>query len=56
MAVEAAQLDDLSVERKAVIGERGFAKADAAAIFVNDLASLQETNVNSVEIGVVEIP
>ena len=38
MTVEPAQLDDLSIEREAVVGEPGFAEADAACVFVDDLA------------------
>ena len=40
MAIESAQLDDLAVEREAVIGERRFAEADAPRVFVDDLAVL----------------
>ena len=39
MAIEAAQLDDFSIELESVIGELCLAKAKAARVFVDDLAS-----------------
>ena len=56
MAVQAVQLDDLAVEREAMVGEHGFSEANAAGVFVDGRAVFQELNVDGVELGVLEIP
>lgn len=56
VAVEAMKLDDLSVEREALWGEGGLAEADAAAVFVDDSAVLEELNVNGVKVRGFKIP
>ncbi len=56
VAVEAAQLDDLSVEREAVIGEGGLAEADAAGVAVDGFGGLQQADVDGVEVRIFEVP
>ncbi len=36
MAIEPAQLNDLSVQRETLLGERSLAKADAAHLFIDE--------------------
>ncbi len=56
MAVEAAQLDDGSVEREALGGEAGFAEADAARVVVEHLGAAQQAHLNAIELGRAKIP
>ncbi len=57
MAIEAAQLDDLSVEREAVIGEGGFAEADAAGVLVDELGRIAAGGRGPCrDCGLVEVP
>ena len=56
MPIESAQLDDFAVQLEAVIGELGFAEAEAAGVFVEELRSATQANASGVEIAVLEIP
>ena len=52
----AAQLDDLSVQREALIGEHGFAEADSAAVFIERFAGGEQPHMDGVKMRIVEVP
>jgi hypothetical protein len=56
MAVESAKLDDFAVQFETMIGKFGFAEAEMARVFVEDLLSFQQPDVNRVEIAVMQVP
>src|SRR5215469_16508437 len=56
MAVESAELDDLSVEREAMIGKCGFAKADAPRVFIHHAATDKKPHMGGVHSRLIERP
>ena len=56
MSIKTAQLNDLSIQFKTMIGEASVAKSEAAVIFVGDGIALLQTNDHRVQVGIVEIP
>ena len=56
VTIEAAQLDDFAVQFEAVIGELGFAKAEAAGVFVQHLRAAAQADAGGVEIAVFQLP
>ena len=56
MAIEAAKFNDLPVERESMIGEFGFPESDAACVAVYFFTVQQQTNVDRVQGGLLQIP
>ncbi|HWJ46041.1 MAG TPA: hypothetical protein VNS62_00220 [Candidatus Udaeobacter sp.] len=54
MAIEAAQLDPFPIQFEAVIGELGFAEAETARVFVDDLVVSQQPDVDGVEVSLLQ--
>ena len=56
VAIESAQLHDLAVEREAVVGERGFAKADAPRLLIHHLAAAHQPHTDVIQLRAIQIP
>src|SRR5690348_10241556 len=54
--IKPSQLDDLTVEFKAVIGELGFAETESAGILVKDLRSVTQANSGRIQIPFFKFP
>ena len=56
MPIESTQLDLLTIEFKAVIGEAGIAKAETALVFVDDRVALLKANHHGVQVRAFQVP
>src|SRR5271155_2601211 len=56
MAIETAQLDDLTVQRKSLVGKSRFAEAKTAGIFIDDLALLKQPHTHRIKLRVLQVP
>src|SRR5579864_8599374 len=54
--VEAAQLDDLAVQLKPVVGKLRLAKSEPTAVLINHCSSLQKPRIHGVQAGLGEFP
>ena len=56
MSIKPAQLDDLAIEFKTMIGELRLSKADPARIFIEQVFASQQPYVHGVQTWIREIP
>ena len=56
MTIQTAQLDDLAIQRKAMIGKDCLAEANASRVFINHAPGVDEPDMNCIEMGLLNVP